>query len=620
MIIVWGNESCWLRSGAGPTGTQKEAYMLRTGNHRDRVLLALAAALFALAGTLLFLFGPWSNNSNDEGPIQLAGRTPRESRVPSTQAAELARQREAKRLADQQAKRLAEQEELERSFSTPVRWRILPQFVRGLRIDRAGGPWYHLRDESSSEEALRQSVERSAMARVATIRSGRLLLTDRAGRIWVCPDRDKHRLLCYCTLQKTWQPERLATGEETLPATLPTAETYRGVFTDVACEDSAGNVYFVGGAYYRGGYGIHRLDKSGTWTYRPVVPERTFDHWLLDRPIVLEQPGGRIAICPRRPSQLPPEQRRALYFDGKTWQEIDPRVCHNDLHILEAMLPLPNGAIGTLCGDRFWLYWPPGTLQLQGPFEELIGKLSDPDPALREQASDSLIAMGPQALGRLEALLTDPQAVPETQVRLEAIIGTLKAAAAGEDNGAAGLHGGRYAFDQCYFTSRGPRGQVRFYVEHCRDIRLDKTYHQSFVTLDADGVWNATVIPSKQWDREGLLKLPVNRFEDSKGGVWLHGGLRTSPDDHSIEPQAPDGLMFGDALAEDGEGRVYFDGTRGCGITVFDPAVTEAEPALQHRSFQGSNLALLPGEPIAWASDCWNWPHTLLRVGEKGEV
>ena len=119
------------------------------------------------------------------------------------------------------------------------------------------------------------------------------------------------------------------------------------------------------------------------------------------------------------------------------------------------------------------------------------------------------------------------------------------------------LHGGRFLFGSAYFSALRRDGGARFYAEDCTDLRTNRTLHNAFVAIAPDGTWDAAEIPMRQWEDVGFTKVPEGVFEDSRGGVWVGGTLRTRPN-LELEPAAPDGLYFDedDIQFEDAAGRV----------------------------------------------------------------
>jgi hypothetical protein len=529
-------------------------------------------------------------------------------RFPSAQEAE----------AGRTLKYAEEDEALSALLGQRRRWRALPRFITRIYIDGSGRSWFETAsDPDDSETPLRESVERCAAGKSKLVRGGSVLLVDRNNRFWVVSQAAPHQLLCFDG--KSWTNARLASGETSLPANIPTGQFYRGVFYPSSFEDSSGNLYFIGGAHERTGIGVHRRNPDGNWTFNLLIQPKKPDELFDERPVFTEQAGGRIAIVrqmhERDSSSV---DFHVVLFDGKSWRIIEPKGCASTSHSLRSVIPLADGSIGSLCGgDRFWVYWPDGyPSQGQTELDKLVEKLSDAELKEREGASRALVGRGPAIVDALEKIPLD-SLPPEGQMRLKFILHTLKAMAGGSEKESA-LYGGRLVFRECYLVSRPGRGKLKFYVHVCQDLRLKKTYHKVFVTVDSEGNWDVSEIPDEQWAQVGAPSDPQHCFEDSKGGIWLRECLRAGSD-NSVAPVAPEGLKYHDVLGEDREGRVYTS-MWSHEYLIYDPSAPEDQPEVPHQTLYAWYFQHLAGEPVGFAIESGSKQQSLLAFGSGGSV
>ncbi len=266
-------------------------------------------------------------------------------------------------------------------------------------VDGSGKPWY---SADGSDRLFHQTVENAAAGKTTLIRGAHILLVDRAGRFWAMNRGGGNILHCYDG--KTWTQERFAVGGAVVPSTMP-ADVY-GRFVDAAFEDSAGNLFFVGGWRDKTGsrYGIHTRRPDGTWNYTLFPPLHGYEHTLDRQLSFMELPGKRVVLYPRFPqSDIPSADCRIYYFNGSAWSEMNPTICKDPDHRVEAVVPLADGSICTLCsGARFWSFWPEP--KSSEKLETLVVNLSDPDAKVREAAASALLARGPQIYDQLVKL------------------------------------------------------------------------------------------------------------------------------------------------------------------------------------------------------------------------
>jgi hypothetical protein len=602
---------------------------------RRKAVLGIVAASALVAAAAFFVTG-----QRGRGREALEARAAAAPPAAPTPAA-LREQQERREREARVLKHDAQDEELAQALARPGQWKMLPAFVANAYADPSGHTWFV--DDSDGTDAdfhFRRSVERIASGKPGMLRGGRVLLVDRAGHYWGCV-RDvflKHRLECYDSGAKQWLAPRLAAGldRKDLDPRGSQALSVLGEWTEPASwqgsfEDSAGNLYFFGGAEHDSGFGVHRRAPDGTWTFQKLDTPYGTEEFLRRDPRFVEQPGGRITIAAGY-GYGSVDSCRVLHYDGQQWSEISPIIEHGQFSDVRAVIPLRDGSIATLMnGERLWAYWPKGALP-QRSLEQLADSLESADVAEREKASQALVAMGPTALDSIRRIRQQADS-PEAQRRLDDVIHTLEGAAGdgGGDDGDdadAGtrrnvqLHGGRFLFGHTNFVSLRRDGAARFYVERCTDLRTNRTLSSAFVTVDPDGTWDAVEIPMRQWADVGSDRVPERLFEDSRGGVWLGGTLRTNARTE-LEPAAPDGLYFDerDVRFEDHTHRVFV--RRDGRYIVFDPAAPETKPDLPgEHVLERSFVRVLTREREGWGVDYSKDPlrQKLFRLGADGSV
>lgn len=501
---------------------------------------------------------------------------------------------------------------LQQMLNSNCRWLAIPAWLTPY-ADGNGNVWFSMprhADDADPEASFRRSIEEIAAGGFSANRGGRILAIDKFRRVWAT--REIGVVCCYDGQKwKDYQllPERDPRAQ---PATGPARRPRARAIGEVALADSSGNVHVITSSTYESP-GIHVIKPDGQ--VRSIffdVPKNGGKHWLNTAVAFFQQPGGRAVL-----HQLYDcgENCRVLYFDGVEWKEIDPRICKT--HSINAAIPLANGAIGTICAeDHFWTYWPQGTPNAPtGKLDELCAKLDDPDPSVRESASEGLIVAGPSADPQIRKLL-EKAASPEAEARLKDVLATFKTMTSGDHKGAA-LHAGRFVFDQCYLCSRGRKGETRLYVEDCQDRRTEKKYAAALITIDSKGTWDMRPVRYKQWGGSGTGWIPSHLFEDSRGGMWLKPCFRIEPEELKAQA-APNGIWFEKACFEDNQGRVYLSGR--LGWVRYDPNAPPNQCDLPVTGYFGRGFYHEPGTGETWCSDVTHSPHRPVNLGKGGLV
>jgi hypothetical protein len=501
--------------------------------------------------------------------------------------------------------------ELTKLLQEPRRWKTLPPFVKAVTCDSSGRFWYSM--EGVDEQAFHESVARAAAGKTQAIRGGKVLLVDRSGRFWVC--RESWGCLeCYDPAQKKWVEQRLATGEASGVADGQSAQRRReGSFNDSAWEDSAGNLYFVGGYEGRVGVGIHRRTADGKWSFQVLRPPHEEKLRFLghDPLLFFEQDGGRVLIIMRNAQRQ--EEQVVVRFNGAKWEVLDPRVCKQD--DVKMILPLRDGSIVTLCrGNLLWTWWPSDLLPLRiKECQTLVEQLGSGEAATRNQATAKLRWMGHQLLPTLKAQLTSVTN-PEARQRLRGIVQGMEQ----EDrpnHGPKPLVGGRFG-GMFELLSRNRAGDWRFLVDNCKDETAHKEYEEAVVTRKSDGTWDVAEIDEEKWREAGVKSRGTDLLEDASAGIWLTGGVRV---DAGNGYKASAALLQGNdqssALFQGKDGQVCL---RSGGYMLFDPIAPAGKGDLPQELIVDRTVHQRDGQ--TWVVDTKQQPPVLQRLDKALQV
>ena len=539
----------------------------------------------------------WSIYSSIRGEELPAPPTPRSPEAQADQRAERRRQaeetrkaREAEAMKKETERWRQEDAELAAALEGKDRQRItaLPKWVQSVYIDPVGRTWFRGQTKLREEEALRLSVKEAWAGKTRVIRGGTPLLVDRVNRVWA-----RYRSAKLIGFDGTNEITRYPIVEP------PAPRQSNGSFAFTAWSDSRGNAFFIGGDRDKK-LGIHRCSAEGTWEFFEVDKDIA-DRSMFSYPDFVELPDGTVLLCRVNLPDSDQKHPVVLRFKGRSWERLNPKMCPQD-HSTTAIIPFPDGSIGTICDTpgKLWVYWPDEfNTTSDAEISALIGQLEDPDPIKRDQATKRLIALGARATPAVEAALNaDP--IAEARLRLEAVRrshGAPLKSTTDDGHDAAQAYGGRFIFDRCSLASRRD-GRTVLYVQKCLDLRNGQKHPRALLTIHPDGTWDGAPIPVEQWDQMGWRYIPKDKLQDSRGRIWIEDNLRTN-DKLELETPFPAGVEVADLIGEDAAGRFFF---RSVGEEfVLDESIGAQQDALASVTYKFRNLAMSPMVAGAWA-------------------
>jgi hypothetical protein len=498
------------------------------------------------------------------------------------------------------------------ALAQPGQWKVIPGEL-AIRQEANGMLWYYgkrAEPKMASEYDFLAQVEKLAQHPAQpTLRGGRLLLIDRAGRYWVSGDAYPDLLRCYDPSSGKWTENRLTSQMMLAAGHVNVLRNPNGRWVNIALEDAAGNLHFV--AIYRDGsqrpirdsYWIHTRSAAGEWTAFSIDQVAVNDECHF-----VEQAGGRICLVRQvqsNPFDMP-------YFDGKAWSLLKAESCLDATHAIRQVVPLPDGSILSTCSDgATWQYWPPGAAD--SPLEhldQLIAALDEPDPAARQRAEDSLAALGPQVRQALER--ENGQASPEARLRLTHLVNKILLHAR-DTHGVTNLFG-QFQARHMEIVGADYRKSVALRAEEVTDLRTDgKTSAPlALIVLDQNRQWRMRAFDGEAWGLRGFESwyLPLAK-PDGRGNVWIDGGIGIDADKKLVEPTP--GVAPGAAMFTDGGGKVAFSNN-----VLFDPA---AAPATLHDEQHLYSLGMYhqAGARVGWGIDRRAFPHRVLRLSGGDE-
>lgn len=454
----------------------------------------------------------------------------------------------------------------------PGRSSVLPRWVRDVYIDPSAKAWFWTGGDQETRLEFRKSVEDAWAGKTRTLRGGRWLLIDSAGRFWVQCDSwpDSRTVVCYDG--KNWVEH---------PPT-------KGSFFHRGWEDSARNVWFIAGKPTEG-FESHRLSPGGKWEIKPL-PESASNDLDLFRdekgPAFVEQRDGTIVLCDRSGSGLAATDSGAVFYrldaapDGAAaWQPITTRVCTR--HRVRFVLPLADGSIGTVCeGDRLWL----DRALTAEDVAALVEKLGSGLERERDEATRELRLL----VGKWDQVIHDAaQKTGSPEVRLRAAA-LLKGAPAGREkrpggDAGSGQHpaqitylGGRYALGECHPLCRDQSGRAILAAFDFQDRTTGVAYDQAVVTINADTSWSAVPVDPAKWDVKKLTPDSGEAYEDRSDRLWVKPPYRIEKDGTVIKA-VRDELEYHHVVGQDADGRVYLAG-KNVGFIAVDGTPPPAAP------------------------------------------
>lgn len=371
-----------------------------------------------------------------------------------------------------------------------ARWQTYPRDIQSVVFDRSNRAWFLVNGIVPTAQ-IKRDVEQARQLRVPWLPSGRVMLFDSAGRIWLCtPD---NFALGYDPAAGTWIERP---GMPTPGHALPTISHF---LCGPGVEDAKGRIYIADMS------GCHVFD-HGTWTYQSFCDADA--EYTGTRPALALDDRGRVygwIASNGGPGGTP----GFWLHDDSGWRLVsgpqDPQLKGT---WISSVIPLP--------GDRAVVCPPhgpaaivklPGEPPAQGQTElqRDIQLLSDSDNQVRRHAQTRIIERGPAVLPAVKSALSTT-ASPEGRARLGQIIDLLQA-----DAGKGGVNG--YALGGVRAWGRDPQGNV--YVSASAAVTPEGSkLAYSHWTISSAGRVTLTPKPIADWTPSSILP-------DGSGGLFL---------------------------------------------------------------------------------------------------